>query len=232
MKNIYRELLKIAAELESIGEDHSSRVKSAIRNLHGVDKSYLKSTLGQRLPSDDNAAGSVYPQFSSKKDLYKALLGAKWEPYDHPAIGGPAKGFKANLPGTVGIVDIDEVPEDVALYLDDRKNTGQVSLVGLGLQRGKDVEHSTIILGPEGDKEIMWTVHPGDPVRPLMVNLDSSKPNYNEDAAMDFVKKLNKVRGMNISSPGQIHRKIVTEGLQLTKSQAKALGFENVKVEG
>ncbi len=80
-------------------------IKQAFQN---TDPDYLARSIKQRTPGPDSA-GSTFSQPVSIQDL----IGAGWKPYKHPAISSPARGFKAPIPGTLGIADINEAPEEV-----------------------------------------------------------------------------------------------------------------------
>jgi len=248
MKDITRILLKIAKDLESLPTDPSDRVRQAIENTERVDPGYFSSTVKQRIPQSGSAAGSIYEDMS-EAELVAKLKSAAWKPYSHPSIGGPATGFSAQIEGRVGVVALDDIPEGSRLMLDDRKNTGQVSLVLKGRSRGPRVGHTVILLGPAGQDdptEIVWTFHPGDPIRPSMVNLkDAEQPE-----TMEFVERVNKVmkglfdkiknkpggapgyvdRPLQFKSPQELHEAIL-KGIPVTKEQARKLGLTAVKIE-
>ena len=84
-------------------------------------------TLSMRLPN--SGLGSIYPQFDTKEALEEALLNAKWEEYSHPAIGGGAVGFIAELPGEIGMISLDDLDNDCEVRLVDPKQTGFLSAV-------------------------------------------------------------------------------------------------------
>jgi len=112
--------------------------------------------------------------------LEALLESLDWEEYSHPAIKAPACGFKALLPegleGVLGVVKLSELPEDTQIVLDDRKGTGKVSAVIKGSRLDAPrCDYIVAILGPRPDLpdvEVVWTFHPGDPVRPSEVQAD------------------------------------------------------------
>jgi len=79
--------------------------------------------------------------------------------------------FKAELPGQLGIIGLAGLPADAVVTLDDRKNTGKVSAVVEGV-RGEEVPFTVLILGLEQGDEVVFTFHPGDPVRPSQVQAE------------------------------------------------------------
>jgi len=76
--------------------------------------------------------------------------------------------FVANISGRLGIVELRSLHSDSIVTLDDRKNTGKVEAVVQGV-RGKIKDYTVLILGPEQGEEIVYTFHPGDPVRPSQI---------------------------------------------------------------
>lgn len=143
------------------------RIALAWAALREIDPGYLAATLAQRVELSGEAAGSVYEGVDAS-ELERKLLAADWEPYSHPAVMSGCTAFKAALPGRLGVVDLATLPPDAVVTLDDRKNTGTVSAVVSGV-RGEMVDFTVAILGLEGEREIVFTFHPGDPVSPSQV---------------------------------------------------------------
>ena len=138
----------------------------ATKNIPSYSKgvSYWHDTLDQRAGLSGKAQGSVYPGISSD-DLEALVKGAKWVEYSHKDILPVAQGFRANIPGQMGIVSISEIPTGTELRLDDQKGTGKLSLVAVGVER-KSVDFSVLLLGPNGDDIVVWTFFPGEPIQP------------------------------------------------------------------
>jgi len=115
-------------------------------------------------------AGSIVDGFDSAEELEKALRNAEWEEYSHPALAQGTIGFKTyGITGRIGIIDIDSLPSDCQVTLDDRKNTGTVSATVQGVL-GSQIGYTIAILGDEAGQEVLFTVHPGDPVTPSKVH--------------------------------------------------------------
>jgi len=118
-------------------------------------------TLSMRLPN--SGLGSIYPQFDTKEALKEALLNAKWVKYSHPAMPGGAVGFKAELPGEIGMISLDDLDDDCEVRLVDPKQTGFLSAV----VDGNNYETSSFTVMIVGDNDgdlVVYTFHPGDPV--------------------------------------------------------------------
>ena len=156
----------------------NSFVREAVRNSRSHLAEYWAKTLAQRLPG---GAGSCVLGVSDADALEDLLLKMDWVEYNHPSIKSPAKGYKAALPGGVegvlGVVRLSDLPEDTRVTLDDRKGTGKVSAVVKGLPVGMRprVDFIVALMGPHPELpevEVIWTFHPGDPIRPSEVPAD------------------------------------------------------------
>ena len=146
-------------------------VATAITQTKRLCPEYWVSTLAQRLPG---GAGSVMTgTFGSPAELEAAIVTAEWTEYA-PAPEAKLDGcryFKAPLPGRLGLIDLTSVAGDTPVVLDDRKNTGTVSATITGIP-GIPVAFTCLIIGAESDQNpelIVWTLHPGEPIRPSAV---------------------------------------------------------------
>jgi hypothetical protein len=144
-----------------------TRIAQAIDATRRVIPEYFEKTLEQRLPQ--NGAGSIVRGLYQADELEAALRGANWETYSHPALLAETEAFiTKDIQGQLGLVDLVDLPADAIVRLDDRKDTGKVSAVYTG-RRGKDVDFTVLILGREEGEEVVFTFHPGDPIRPSQV---------------------------------------------------------------
>ncbi len=149
----------------------TERVRAALqRSFERSD--YGRRCLAQRLPGPDGA-GSFFLDVTTVEGLRAKLEGAFWRPLNHPAVKAPAVAFDATgIPGRLGVVPLRTLPADTVVTLEDPKGTGFVEAVvrGLGRETGVRQDTATIILGPDQDgAEVLWTVHPGQPVVPSTV---------------------------------------------------------------
>lgn len=101
----------------------------------------------------------------------ESLMRADWSKYEHSEIKPPAQGFRANIPGKLGIVKIGELcPETPCTMTLEHK--GSLLFVSPLVDREfiprklQQVSFTTILLGPSEDRLIVWTFFPGDPVSP------------------------------------------------------------------
>lgn len=127
------------------------------------------------------ACGSHFPRMSTST-LHSFLLQLVWEDYRHPAIAEPARGFVArSVPhvGVLGIMKLSDVPERAEMRWSDPKNTGTYELVLTVDDKRKlpEVEEIVMLLGPgDNGRPVVWTFHPGAPIRPSQLTAEQVKP--------------------------------------------------------
>lgn len=146
------------------------RIASGIDRTRRVIPGYFEKTLAQRAGLSGKAVGSIFEDVD-ESTLEQMLRGAEWEPYSHKDLLPETTAFKAAIPGRLGIIDLRSMSADSVVRLDDRKGTGQVSCVVSGV-RGQIVPFTVLILGPEQGEEVVFTFHPGDPVRASQVQAE------------------------------------------------------------
>lgn len=144
-------------------------VSECIANTKRIVPDYWNATLAGRL---NGGAGSSYDQFETAEALEQALKDANWQEITHPDVMVGCRVFKANIPGRFGLVEIDNLPDDTVLVADDRKGTGHISIVATGT-KGQIVEDTYLIVGEEQGENVVFTFHPGEPVRPSVVETAS-----------------------------------------------------------
>ena len=148
----------------------NTRIARAVGAIKAADSAYWNQTLTKRLPG---GAGSMVLGDFDAASLEEALLAAAWEPYSHSAVQEGCSAFLTrDLEGRLGIVELASLPPDTVVTLDDRKNTGKVSAVVDGVL-GPVVDFTVIILGDENGVEVVYTFHPGEPVRPSQVQCEA-----------------------------------------------------------
>jgi hypothetical protein len=147
-------------------QNSSEIVKTAINTIKEKMPDYWNSTVNQRSMKSEMVAGSRYDM--SPEEIENSLLNADWKPYSHPNINAPAKGYVADIAGYIGIIPLSKLPKDKTVVLDDRKNTGKVSVVADGVL-GEKVNFTVILIGPHQGNDVVWTFHPGEPIMPSIV---------------------------------------------------------------
>lgn len=154
-------------------------LKSAIKN---TPVGYFMQILRQRNPGAD-AMGSV---FDVEQDYYSLMAEAYCaQPYNAGASAIPGCTYiQLPIPGTIGVVSLDSLPEDTELLLADPKNTcgseggGVDAYLNVLKGTGEKTEFTVAIVGPGDAKDkdgnplpVLWTIHPGHTVpRPVSVN--------------------------------------------------------------
>lgn len=128
---------------------------------------YWEKTLEQRLST--SSAGSCYTQFNSAEELEAALRSCEWEETSHPAVDPSCRVFKTQLEGHFGLVRIADLPSDAILMADDRKATGRISATIMMDKPASLVAETYAICGIEQGQWVVFTFHPGEPIRPSQV---------------------------------------------------------------
>jgi len=149
----------------------NSRIHAAIQATQELfpeegKPSYWEQTLASRQP---NGFGSRFLKETSTEEI----LSCNWESY--PDCPNPQKGcsyYRAPISGILGIVRLSDLNPETKVSLSDPKSTGKVTpeiersaLPGVLGQ----VDYTVVILGEEGGREVVFTFHPGDPIRPSSV---------------------------------------------------------------
>lgn len=152
--------------------NNSTIIATAIDTTKRLVPGYFESTLEQRLPG---GAGSILDELDGKdvttvSDLEDAVRSADWTEYANcPNLMDGCKAYRTPCTGRYGIVELDDLSDDTELVLDDRKNTGVVSATVKG-KVGREVDFAVLIIGPEQGEDVVFTIHPGDPVLPSKVS--------------------------------------------------------------
>lgn len=147
----------------------NKRIKAAIVATKGYIPGYFENTCKKHMK---HGAGSIYEDIETVEQMEAALLDADWVPATHPDVMPGCTAFKTTSikSGRYGLVEIDSLPDDVSLVASDPKGTGCVSMTVKGT-RGEKTDETWIILGNEDGHEVVFTFHPGKPVRPSVVTV-------------------------------------------------------------
>jgi len=156
--------------------NHSARVRAAIDATAVAPglADHWRGLVASRT-NGPAASGSVVSDALSPEVTVAMLRAATWTPLTGPAaqsVRAPAVAFwTPDVRGRVGVVPTASLPADARLTLRDPHDAGCVSAEYEGDINvlGAPAEGTCILLGPEGDAEIVWTFHPGLPVGPSTV---------------------------------------------------------------
>ena len=166
----------------------TSEVRSALANTQRYLSDYFKNTCKQRLA---NGVGSVYDGIEEVDDMERALYGAHWKKAEHPDVipGCQAYVTKDIKGGHLGLLEIANLPDDATIIASDPKGTGKVSMTITG-EKGLEVEETWLIVGEEDGRDVVYTFHPGEPVRPSIVEVkdcpDGTKLTKEQATALGF----------------------------------------------
>lgn len=135
----------------------------------------------------------VYPDDSFMANVAEYVFGDdminRWEPYaECPNLMPGCTAFRLNnVPGKEGIVDLTTLTgnnEYLYVTFGDEKGTG-FAKARMEYFSGPKTNFAVAILGQHEGKEVMFTFHPGDPIRPSTVPDEKSlwgKQFYVKDA--------------------------------------------------
>lgn len=169
-------------------EANNKAVKSAIDATKEYLGSYFENTCKQRLAG---GLGSNYDGINSTEEMEDALRNANWTRAEHPDVmeGCTAYTTKDIKGGHFGLLKIAELPEDATITACNPKGTGKVSMVVSG-EKGPEVEDTWLIVGENEGHDVVFTFHPGEPVRPSLVEVkdcpDGKKLTKEEAIALGF----------------------------------------------
>lgn len=151
-----------------------ARVTQALAN---TPPEYLAKCLASRVEGPD-ACGSIIPGHTTET-LLETLWSARWRPYVHPDIMDGCTAYYSSIAGRLGVIEIDRLLGGTYLRIEDPKETGFVEAVvetiGAADDSEPNVYFTVIILGPDDGTEVVYTFHPGAPVRPSRVSAENVK---------------------------------------------------------
>jgi len=149
---------------EAVESEASSMVADAIDRSIGMP--HFENTFVTRNPGNESEGSTFFePQDA------ESLRSAAWEPYPHPDIKAPAQGFRADISGTFGLVELSKLDPDtpIKMVLGHKGETPFVTVLIDKADVPSDLsksEFTTILLGPGEDGLIVWTFFPGPPIAP------------------------------------------------------------------
>lgn len=157
-----RILLEAGDEINVQSGDVHERIRQAFENAKTIP-GHLDGLLKAR---NSGSGGSKFKE----PQTIERLVNADWKPFSHPTLMSGTTGFVAPIPGYLGIVPLKDIPDNQEVTLDDGHKTGFLSAIIRGKQN-IPVNHTVLIVGDEGGKEVVYTFHPGDPIRPSSLQI-------------------------------------------------------------
>ena len=161
----------------------------AIEAFDNTSQVHITKSLAQRNPGPESA-GSTFLSKMTEDDLRNA----DWIPANDPDITSPALGFKAPIPGILGVLPLSELPATQTVRLQPA-HKGQV-LIKTGPETGKvaaecvgvipnnvrEVDFTTLIIGPHEGKTIVYTFFPGAAGKKFPdISMDQVKKRFNKE---------------------------------------------------
>lgn len=148
------------------------KIKEAREATERLLPEYFNKTLNSRIAGSGDQAGSWFAGIDSADELKKELFNSSrvWEEYSHPDIMPGCVGFKTDIAGFDGMIPVEDLDCEVELTFTDRKNTGWASAeISAGredkIPAPKEVNFAVVIVGEEQGEAVIYTLHPGAPVK-------------------------------------------------------------------
>lgn len=167
-----RGLVRLASQLDDIILETASKGANEASGIvaDAIDRSigmpHFKNTFLTRNPGGE-AEGSTFFEPQSAESLKAAV----WAPYSHPDIAGAVQGYKADIPGTFGLVELGDLDPNtpVKMVLGHKGETPFVTCLISKDDAPGDLQRkdfTTILLGPGDEGLIVYTFFPGPPIAP------------------------------------------------------------------
>lgn len=150
---------------------NAERITNAVNNIKQMLPEYWESTVSSRTPG--KSVGSVFSFEHVEKVLFEDRI-SDWEEYnDCPnLIPGCTAYVLRDVSGHLGVIELVKLDPMMVLDVIDNKKTGKAKLLAhVGI--GPETDFATLILGDEQGKEVVFTFHPGAPVRPSEIPVDA-----------------------------------------------------------
>ena len=127
---------------------------------------YLEKTAASRTLGADESMGSQCDYIGKPEGLIRELFtgGIEWTKTNNENVAPGCSVYTTLYPGKIGVVSLDSLAADTAVTIVDPKQTGCLKVVANGIPC-KRTNILTAIIGPEDDKDVIYTFHPGPPVR-------------------------------------------------------------------
>lgn len=150
---------------------NTERIQNALQNIKQLLPEYWESTVNSRTPG--KSVGSVFSFSNIEKVLFEDRLD-DWEEYGEcpNLMPGCAAFILRNVDGHLGVVNLSELDPELKLDIVDNKKTGKAKLLA-HISIGPKTDFATLILGEEQGREVIFTFHPGAPVRPSEIPVDA-----------------------------------------------------------
>ena len=153
--------------------NNAERINNALQNIKNLLPDYWRATVNSRTPG--KSVGSVFSFSNIEKVLFEDRIN-DWTVYENcpNLIPGCTAFILRDVDGHLGVVELEKLNSEMVLDILDNKKTGKAKLLAhVGL--GPETNFATLILGDEQGKEVVFTFHPGAPVRPSEIPIEALK---------------------------------------------------------
>lgn len=150
---------------------NAERINNAIANIKNLLPEYWESTVNSRTPG--KSVGSVFNFEDVEKVLFEDRIN-DWVKFDNcpNLIPGCTAFFLQDVSGHLGVVELGKLDPELVLDVIDNKKTGKAKCLA-HIEQGPEVNFATLILGEEQGREVVFTFHPGAPVRPSEIPVEA-----------------------------------------------------------
>ena len=144
---------------------NATRIQQAVKNIKTMLPTYWDATVRSRTPGSSN--GSVFSFENVEQILFEDRI-RDWVPFPEcPNLLPGCTAFKlCNIPGRLGIVELSKLDENTMLDVKDNKKTGMAKCLLVNGTFGPETNEAVLILGEDQGVEVVFTFHPGLPVKP------------------------------------------------------------------
>lgn len=149
----------------------AERINNALQNIKNLLPEYWEATILSRTPG--KSVGSVFDFEDVEKVLFEDRIN-DWTVYENcpNLIPGCTAFILRNVDGHLGVVELGKLDPEMSLDIVDNKKTGKAKLLAhIGI--GPEVDYAVMILGEEQGREVIFTFHPGQPVRPSEIPIEA-----------------------------------------------------------
>lgn len=152
---------------------NAERINNAVNNIKELLPSYWESTVASRTPG--KSVGSVFDFKNVEKVLFEDRIN-DWEEYGEcPNLMPGCTAFTLrDVPGHLGVIELYKLDPELKLDVIDNKKTGKAKCLA-HISIGPETDFATLILGEEQGREVVFTFHPGSPIRPAEISVDALK---------------------------------------------------------
>lgn len=151
----------------------TAEVWTAIANTVSTVPGYFEGHLEGRSAAGDGSTvwrwGKACPDAASVLDV---VLDTLWQEYPScPNLIPGCTAYKAAIPGTIDLRQVSDLADDTPVAWTNPGHGYQYPTVD-GVE-GEYTDFTTLIVGPEAGVNVVYTFHPGNPIRPSQISADA-----------------------------------------------------------